>query len=435
VVLNSSFVFLSSGTRQIYYISCPYGLVAINIRKNNADSLYFVDTDHLGSILALLRNTGTSPAVEYSYDEWGRRRRPSNWALYDTIPSLGFIDRGYTGHEHYDQFSLIDMLSEEGIVSVGAKSREPGEAGNGRVYDLVVGRFLSPDPVIQSPDFTQNYNGYSYCFNNPLKYTDPSGYSAYNPYYAYIEAQYQGYGGTYSEFSNQNWSYYQDQRSFSYFGGGGGSGGNGGSGTKTYTYTWQARVYPPLEPGNVIWDPSTQSFIIPPVTISPPKYITHSVTFAIDSYTQAGVNGFGISSDVIGGAGVINGLTGFDAAINSTHALKYAQKVNGAVVSAAELNAINQAKALKVLNASKSIGRGLGYAGGIVLAGDVLYNSEIKASHGLNAIMTGIAFTGWGAPISGIWFVADFGVGLFTGKSISDRLDARVGAPLIDWDW
>ena len=28
--------------------------------------------------------------------------------------------------------------------------------------------------------FTQNYNRYSYCLNNPLKYTDPSGYS-YKP--------------------------------------------------------------------------------------------------------------------------------------------------------------------------------------------------------------------------------------------------------------
>jgi RHS repeat-associated protein len=144
----------ASTTREISYISSPYGLVAINIRQNSADSLYFVDTDHLGSILSLLRNNGTQ-AAEYSYDEWGRRRRPTNWTLYDSIPYIGFIDRGYTGHEHYDIFGLIDM--------------------NGRVYDPVIGRFLSPDPFIQAPDFTQSYNSYSYCFNNPLNYTDPSG--------------------------------------------------------------------------------------------------------------------------------------------------------------------------------------------------------------------------------------------------------------------
>jgi hypothetical protein len=46
---------------------------------------------------------------------------------------------------------------------------------NGRLYDPLVGRFLSPDPFVQIPDYTQNLNRYSYCLNNPLKYTDPSG--------------------------------------------------------------------------------------------------------------------------------------------------------------------------------------------------------------------------------------------------------------------
>jgi RHS repeat-associated protein len=43
------------------------------------------------------------------------------------------------------------------------------------MYDPSVGRFLSADNVVQAPDFTQSYNRYSYCMNNPLKYTDPSG--------------------------------------------------------------------------------------------------------------------------------------------------------------------------------------------------------------------------------------------------------------------
>ena len=46
---------------------------------------------------------------------------------------------------------------------------------NARLYDPLLGRFLSPDPYVQDPDFTQNYNRYSYCLNNPLKYTDESG--------------------------------------------------------------------------------------------------------------------------------------------------------------------------------------------------------------------------------------------------------------------
>ena len=46
---------------------------------------------------------------------------------------------------------------------------------NGRLYNPVLGRFLSPDNLVQMPGNAQRYNRYSYCLNNPLKYTDPSG--------------------------------------------------------------------------------------------------------------------------------------------------------------------------------------------------------------------------------------------------------------------
>jgi RHS repeat-associated protein len=119
--------------------------------------MYFTETDHLGSIIGLLRTDGTV-REEYSYDPWGRRRDHEYWS-YNNVPTTFLIDRGFTGHEHLDKFGLINM--------------------NGRIYDPVLGRFLSADPVIQSPYFTQSYNSYTYCFNNPLKYIDPSGYSAF----------------------------------------------------------------------------------------------------------------------------------------------------------------------------------------------------------------------------------------------------------------
>jgi hypothetical protein len=46
---------------------------------------------------------------------------------------------------------------------------------NARLYDPALGRFLAPDPYVQNPDFSQNFNRYSYCLNNPLRYTDPTG--------------------------------------------------------------------------------------------------------------------------------------------------------------------------------------------------------------------------------------------------------------------
>ncbi|WP_258405192.1 RHS repeat-associated core domain-containing protein [Shewanella mesophila] len=49
---------------------------------------------------------------------------------------------------------------------------------NGRVYDYNLGRFMSVDPLIQSPTSTQSVNPYSYIMNNPLAGTDPTGYAA-----------------------------------------------------------------------------------------------------------------------------------------------------------------------------------------------------------------------------------------------------------------
>ena len=69
-------------------------------------------------------------------------------------PAL-FADRGFTGHEFLADFNLYNM--------------------NGRLYDPVVGRFLSPDPYISDPSYSQSYNRYSYVLNNPLKYNDPTG--------------------------------------------------------------------------------------------------------------------------------------------------------------------------------------------------------------------------------------------------------------------
>ncbi len=44
------------------------------------------------------------------------------------------------------------------------------------MYDPVMSVFLSVDNYVQSPENSQNFNRYSYCLNNPLKYTDPSGW-------------------------------------------------------------------------------------------------------------------------------------------------------------------------------------------------------------------------------------------------------------------
>lgn len=103
-----------------------------------------VVTDESGNVIERL-----------NYDAWGKRRA-SNWRALLTVTAKS-TTRGFTGHEHLDKLGLIHM--------------------KGRVYDPHVGRFLSADPFIQAPANTQNLNRYSYALNNPLVYTDPSGYA------------------------------------------------------------------------------------------------------------------------------------------------------------------------------------------------------------------------------------------------------------------
>jgi RHS repeat-associated protein len=144
----------ANGTRHLHYISGGDGLAAIYIKYSSGeDSLYYVIKAHLGSLVGLI-NSESGKVYRQSFDAWGRNRNPEDWT-YTSIPDDFPIARGYTGHEHLKWFGLINM--------------------NGRMYDAGLCRFLTPDPYVQMPDYSQNFNRYSYCLNNPLKYSDPSG--------------------------------------------------------------------------------------------------------------------------------------------------------------------------------------------------------------------------------------------------------------------
>jgi RHS repeat-associated protein len=142
-------------TTTLTYLSSPDGLYALHrILPDGSENIHYLHTDHLGSWTAVTDETGTV-VDEQSYDAWGNRRDPATWTSYNYTPPEPQYDRGFTGHEHLDGFQLINM--------------------NGRMYDPVVSRMLAPDNFVQTPDFSQNFNRYSYCLNNPLKYTDPDG--------------------------------------------------------------------------------------------------------------------------------------------------------------------------------------------------------------------------------------------------------------------
>ena len=131
-------------TREFYYLDGG----AIIVKQNGEFKPYQAFTDNLGSILSVVDEKGEK-VFEASYDAWGKQTKNLKFT------NMLNLHRGYTGHEMLNEFGIINM--------------------NGRLYDPVLGRFFSPDNYVQAPNNSQNFNRYSYCLNNPLKYTDPSG--------------------------------------------------------------------------------------------------------------------------------------------------------------------------------------------------------------------------------------------------------------------
>ena len=146
-----------AGDKEILYLGGDcYSAPAVYIKEGSGEwTINYICRDYLGSITHITDSKGKL-RQELSYDPWGRLRNPDDHVIYSpgTEPVL-LLSRGFTGHEHLTMFSLINM--------------------NARLYDPILGRFLSPDPYVQDPFYSQNFNRYSYCWNNPLRFTDPDG--------------------------------------------------------------------------------------------------------------------------------------------------------------------------------------------------------------------------------------------------------------------
>ena len=163
----------NTNTEHKHFIYADGQLIAIHIKTDTTstsntpatpipDKTRYLHYDNLGSIDTITDGQGNI-VERMAYTAFGQRRK-GDWRASDPllpiIPAL--TNRGFTGHEHIDEMGFIHM--------------------NGRVYDPQIGRFLSADPYIQDPHNTQSYNRYSYVINNPLKYTDPSGYAGNTDY-------------------------------------------------------------------------------------------------------------------------------------------------------------------------------------------------------------------------------------------------------------
>jgi RHS repeat-associated protein len=135
-------------------ILAPSGLIAQRSQSSGGTvSLLYLHLDGQGSVEALSDPSGTVVSRQ-GYDRWGSRRDADGWG---TGSASSQTAKGYTGHEMADAVGVIHM--------------------GGRVYDPLIGRFTSADPILQAPGDLQSYNRYGYVGNNPLSRTDPSGYS------------------------------------------------------------------------------------------------------------------------------------------------------------------------------------------------------------------------------------------------------------------
>ncbi len=151
---NRHYISAEKGAFLLITSSNPIQSNPVATSQTSADMRYW-HKDHLGSIVA---STNASGGVieRMAYDPFGKRRN-----INGAFDQTGTIEptstnRGFTGHEHLDELDFIHM--------------------NARVYDADIGRFLSADPTVPGFYNPQAYNRYAYTLNNPLNFTDKTGF-------------------------------------------------------------------------------------------------------------------------------------------------------------------------------------------------------------------------------------------------------------------
>jgi RHS repeat-associated protein len=184
VAANGTGRFLSMSVNGYWGDEADYPIYIDNLSEELAlGKTYYWHKDHLGSVIAI-SDTRAAVVERFSYDAWGNRRQLSGETDACFAERGEITQRGFTAHEHLDSVRLIHM--------------------NGRVYDPVLGKFLSADPNIFYPEDTQDYNRYAYVRNDPLSLIDPSGFLSlqYGTHNSGLDAA----GNTYSNIHNHSFN-------------------------------------------------------------------------------------------------------------------------------------------------------------------------------------------------------------------------------------
>jgi RHS repeat-associated protein len=395
----------TGGLKQKLYLGGDfYSAPAVYVKDGTGNwNIYYICRDYLGSITHITNSSG-SVVQELSYDAWGRLRNPANQTVYapDSEPVL-FLGRGYTGHEHLTQFGLINM--------------------NARLYDPAVGRFLAPDPYIQNPYFSQNFNRYSYALNNPLKYTDPSGEYCYTTDNPDEIARLWGYlqnGGAVPE----------PEDCFD-----GDGSGSSGSGFYFGDGWWEG------DSGKYSYDSDTGYFDVklPEVTVvgySPDPFASpFGNHYNYLPVVYAGIDALDISNYAVSNAGTLVG--GAQFAINSMSKAQqqhYAYEMQKAIKKQTGKRIPTKVIKKGADKALKGASKKITFVGAGLVAMDIYNDSELRASHLLNLGMVGVSMipgVGWIA--GGVYFAADMITLGVSGQSIGDHLDNAVGNTIINW--
>ncbi|MFA9388738.1 MAG: RHS repeat-associated core domain-containing protein [Prolixibacteraceae bacterium] len=317
----------------------------------------------------------------------------------------------------------------------------------GRLYDPLVGRFLNPDNFVQQLGNTQSYNRYSYCLNNPLKYTDPSG-NNYKP--DYWNEGYRGMGistiGAAGRFdfsaTNARANMYYANSNYTYEGGVyyNGLGQEVG---------WQKAVYGTinntggLSVNNALYETVFQgranyagngSYLS-----NPNGYFSIYEVMPIFQVRLNAQSGGGYYKDpmfyINGGIGVASTGATIKGGYHLSNELYHYTRSSGNLHFRGgkywNNPFVNNSKAAIAARggAWRSAGTKLGYAGIAITTGDALMSGEFRTSQGINVAMTtlAIAVPGVGSIVAGVYFVADIGLTLSTGRGIGDRIDAATG--------
>jgi RHS repeat-associated protein len=139
VGVDEGYELRNGGVRKVYRL----GGERVAVREGS--TVYAAVGDHLGSVTVLAQGGSVAGATRYL--PYGAIRWESG--LWST-------DRRFTGQRWEQGLGLYDYRA--------------------RFYDPTLGRFLQPDPIVPEPGNPQALNRYAYVYNNPLRYTDPSGH-------------------------------------------------------------------------------------------------------------------------------------------------------------------------------------------------------------------------------------------------------------------